>query len=380
MPEVPVTYDETPAGGGDPDYDALLAYVLEQRGFDLRGYERTGVRQRIDERVAAVGAGTYRRYLDVLAGDPGEFARLFNAVLVAVSSLRRDPDAWDYLEHEVLPRLVAEKPATDPIRVWSAGCASGEEAYSLAVLLAEAVGEERFRRQVTVYATDADPEAIARARPARYRHDDLVAAFGQERTARFFEPLGEESMFRQDLRRNLVFGRHDLVEDPPITHIDLMACRNTLVYLPAAVQEKVLAALHDALVPGGFLFLGAYEAMAQHTTLFEVVDEQRHIFRRSLSPALVDDEPYLRAAFDADPLPKVVVDGDGVVVVANHRARQLLGPAAARGARLGDGVAPGADGPAAVAGAGGLTLVATVFPLGADRSGAVVTLEAPPDH
>jgi len=142
----------------------------------------------------------------------------------------------------VLPSLVAAKAPGDPVRIWSAGCASGEESYSLAVLLADAFGEDRFRQSVKIYATDADNEALAEARHGRYPFTSLDAAFGEDRALRYFERDGDYGVFRGDLRRALIFGRHDLVQDPPISRIDLLTCRNTLMYFTAEVQGKILRA------------------------------------------------------------------------------------------------------------------------------------------
>jgi two-component system, chemotaxis family, CheB/CheR fusion protein len=155
------------------------------------------------------------------------------------------------LADTVIPRLAEAKPPGEPVRVWSAGCASGEEAYSLAVLLAEAFGEERFRESVKIYATDADNEALAEARRGRYRYQNLVEAFGEERAQRFFDTDGDYGIFRGDLRRALIFGRHDLVQDPPISRIDLLTCRNTLMYFTAEVQAKAWPASSSPLPQAG---------------------------------------------------------------------------------------------------------------------------------
>jgi two-component system CheB/CheR fusion protein len=205
----------------DGDLEALLDYVHERRNFDFRGYKRASLTRRVVKRMQAVGVDDYRRYIEVLEANPGEFAELFNTILINVTGLLRDRDAWAVLADTVISRLAGAKAPGEPVRVWSAGCASGEEAYSLAVLLAEAFGEERFRESVKIYATDADDEALAEARRGRYRYQNLVEAFGEERAQRFFDADGDYGVFRGDLRRALIFGRHDLVQDPPISRIDL---------------------------------------------------------------------------------------------------------------------------------------------------------------
>ena len=146
--------------------------------------------------MQAIGVDTYERYIEILEANPGEFAGLFNTILINVTALLRDREAWDALADTVIPRIVEAKDPSDPVRVWSAGCASGEEAYSLAVLLAEAFGEDLFRQSVKIYATDADEDALAEARRGRYRVQDLVDAFGEDRTRRFFDADGEYGIFR----------------------------------------------------------------------------------------------------------------------------------------------------------------------------------------
>ena len=260
----------TPAEDGE--LEALLDYVHERRNFDFRGYKRASLTRRIVKRMQAIGVDGYRHYIEVLEANPGEFAELFNTILINVTGLLRDRDAWAVLAGTVIPRLAEAGTPGEPVRVWSAGCASGEEAYSLAVLLAEAFGEERFRESVKIYATDADNQALAEARRGRYRYQNLLEAFGEERTPRFFDIDGDYGIFRGDLRRALIFARHDLVQDPPISRIDLLTCRNTLMYFTAEVQAKVLASFQFALNPGGYLFLGKSEALVTRTQMFEVVN------------------------------------------------------------------------------------------------------------
>ena len=324
------------------DLEALLEYLRDARGFDFTGYERASLTRRIERRMQQVDAEGYGSYMTMLEANPGEFAALFDTILVNVTGFLRDGDAWDYLAAEVLPVMVSERDHGEPIRVWSAGTASGEEAYSLAVLLAELLGEERFRSTVKIYATDADETALGEARYARYPTATVLKAFGEERAARFFEIAGANSVFRQDLRRSLIFGRHDLVQHPPITRIDLLICRNTLMYFTAEMQERVLANFDFALVEGGFLFLGKSEAMVTRSSLFEVVDQRHRVFRRSgvahaalggvaetraphTAPPVPGEGLLVHLAFEEAPVAQLVVDAAGVVTAVNRRARRLFG-------------------------------------------------------
>src|SRR3954447_10929360 len=144
----------------DPDFEALLLYLKESRGFDFTGYKRTSLMRRVDRRMAEVGVGGYPEYLDHLQVHPDEFTALFNTILINVTGFFRDPDTWEQLGTEVLPALLAARPVQAPIRIWSAGCASGEEAYTLAIVLAESLGIDAFRERVKIYATDVDEEQL----------------------------------------------------------------------------------------------------------------------------------------------------------------------------------------------------------------------------
>ena len=326
----------------DEELEALLEYVNSRRNFDFRGYKRASLSRRIFKRMQQVGVDGYQSYVEVLEANPGEFSELFNTILINVTGLMRDPEAWDALSDSVIPAILQAKGPDDPIRVWSVGCASGEEAYSLAVALAEATGEDRFRQAVKIYATDADSEALVTARQGRYKEKDLLEAFGEDRARRFFDLDSVSGVFRSGLRRSLIFGRHDLVQDPPISRIDLVACRNTLMYFTSPVQLGVLATLQFALNPGGYLFLGKSEALVSGSQLFEAVDLRHRIFRKngrlpesslysSLSPTrsrtllATEGGRLAEVVLELGAIPQLVVDSESTIVLANREARRLLG-------------------------------------------------------
>src|SRR5687768_2454175 len=159
----------------DPDFEALLLHLKESRGFDFTGYKRSSLMRRVDRRMAQAGISGYPDYLEHLELHPDEFIALFNTILINVTGFFRDIDTWDYLRAEILPPLLAARPPDAPVRVWSAGCASGEEAYTLAIVLAEALGIEAFRDRVKIYATDVDEEQLTEARQAAYPAQALEA-------------------------------------------------------------------------------------------------------------------------------------------------------------------------------------------------------------
>jgi two-component system, chemotaxis family, CheB/CheR fusion protein len=324
------------------ELEALLDYLKRSRGFDFTGYKRMSLVRRIRRRMQAVGIESYPDYTDYLEVHPDEFVQLFNTILINVTGFFRDASTWEFLAQEVIPKI-AERPTREPIRIWSAGCASGEEACSLAILLAEALGIEQFRDRVKIYATDLDEEALTKARHASYAPRDM-SGLSAEQIERYFEPSGGRHLFHRELRRSVIFGRHDLIQDAPISRVDLLSCRNTLMYLNAETQARILARLHFALNETGYLFLGKAEMLMNPGGNFLPVDLKRRIFRK-VPKANLRDRLVLMAqagseeavnhlvshvrmrdsAFDQAPVAQIVVDVSGSAVMANDRARQIFG-------------------------------------------------------
>jgi chemotaxis methyl-accepting protein methylase len=267
------------------DFVKLLEYLKRARGFDFSGYKLSGLVRRVQKRMQQVGVASYGEYVDFLEVHPDEFLPLFNTVLINVTGFFRDPEAWRALAERILPRILESKGAGEPIRCWSAGCASGEEAYTLAILLAEALGDDELRQRVKIYATDADEEALAQARQGSYsaaQVEDVPEAL----RARYFEPAGERYVFRPDLRRSLIFGRHDLVQDAAISRLDLLVCRNTLMYFNVEAQGRILSRFHFALGRGGYLFLGKAETLLSHNNSFRLPHRARLLAGEPARPAV----------------------------------------------------------------------------------------------
>ena len=268
--------------GEDARFENLLVFLQQQRGFDFTGYKRPSLMRRVTRRLQSLGLAGFDAYIEYLEAHPDEFARLFNTILINVTSFFRDPHAWDWIAQKVVPEILRSKGPHDPVRVWSAGCASGEEAYSIAMLLAEAAGAEAFRERVKVYATDADEQALAQARLATYSARQ-VEDVPEPLRERYFEPSHARYVFRGDLRRSVIFGRHDLVSEAPISRLDLIICRNTLMYFNAETQARVLNRFHFALngaagAPPGYLFLGRAEMMLAQGHLFAAQDFKCRVF------------------------------------------------------------------------------------------------------
>src|SRR5215208_939515 len=257
----------------------LLTHLKEARGFDFSGYKRASLERRIAKRMHEVGVSDYSAYLDHLQANPSAFTDLFNTILINVTGFFRDAPAWDYLADTVIPPLLDEIPDNQPLRVWSAACATGEEAYTAAMVLAEKLGEDAFSRRVKIYATDVDEVALSTARAGTYSNDQLKAVPG-ELVDRYFEETPAGRTFRGDLRRAVIFGRNDLVQDAPISRIDLLISRNALMYFTAETQARILAHFNFALNDRGYLFLGKSEMLITHTDLFTPVDIRARVFRK----------------------------------------------------------------------------------------------------
>ncbi|AFZ29693.1 MCP methyltransferase, CheR-type with PAS/PAC sensor [Gloeocapsa sp. PCC 7428] len=327
----------------NPDFEALLNYIKRSRGIDFTSYKRPSLMRRVGKRMQAIEVDNYSNYIDYLEVHPQEFVHLFNTILINVTSFFRDPTVWEYVQTEIIPRIIARKESSEPIRVWSAGCASGQEAYTLAIVLAEALGVEQFRARVKIYATDVDEEALNSARHAVYNVRE-VAGLSPELLERYFDRYENLYTFRKDLRRSVIFGRHDLVQDAPISRIDLLVCRNTLMYFNAEAQARIISRFHFALNDSGFLVLGKAEMLLSHSNSFTPVDLKRRIFSKLATANNRDrfllmvpnndidtnnyltPHGYLRdAAFDATPLAQIIFDVNGLLTLANERSRSLLG-------------------------------------------------------
>jgi two-component system, chemotaxis family, CheB/CheR fusion protein len=279
--------EESAQPEGDPEWAGLLGYLLNARGFDFHGYKPASLARRIRKRMDAVGLDSFAAYQDSLEVHPDEFATLFNVILINVTGFFRDPAAWQAVRTTALPQILGGKGPDEPIRVWSAGCATGEEAYTIAMILAEELGPDQFRERVKIYATDVDEDALNTARQAAYQ-ERQVEGVPPELLSKYFEQLDGLYFFRKELRRHVIFGRHDLINDAPLSRIDLLTCRNTLMYLNAETQARVLARLHFALNDSGFLLLGRAETLMAHGHSFVPVDLKRRLSRKSSRGALRD--------------------------------------------------------------------------------------------
>ena len=211
--------------------------------------------------------------------------RSFRDLLIGVTNFFRDPEAFKAIEEQVIPKLFAGKPAGAVVRVWAPGCSTGEEAYSIAILLAERQEAMKQSFTVQVFATDIDSQAIATARAGVYPAS-IAADISPERLARFFtaEPDGSAYRIHKGIRDMLVFSEQDVIKDPPFSKLDLISCRNLLIYMGGDLQKKLIPLFHYALNPGGFLFLGTSETVGEFGDLFAALDRKSKLYRRKEDP------------------------------------------------------------------------------------------------
>jgi len=258
---------------------AVYTILRERLGHDFSGYKETTFLRRLQRRMKVLQAADLAAYVERLRQEPDEASLLFRDLLIGVTDFFRDPDAFAALEQQVIPRLFEGKGPGDKVRVWVPGCATGEEVYSLAILLSERASTLSSPPEIKIYASDINQPALEIARAGRYP-STLLQAVSPERLSRFFvEDVGTYAII-QSVRDMCVFSLHSLVRDPPFSRLDLISCRNLLIYLTADKQRAVIPLFHYALRADGFLFLGGAESLTRHDDLFSALDKKQRIFQR----------------------------------------------------------------------------------------------------
>jgi chemotaxis methyl-accepting protein methylase len=261
------------------EFEAFLIYLKQSRGFDFSVYQRSHLQQRLGKRLKVLHIKRVGDYWDYLKEEPDEFTQLLNELLIQATAFFRDIDAWTYLSETIIPRLVASIDDQPHFRLWSAGCASGEEAYTLAMVMAEALGLAAFRRQVRIFATDVDDQALLRARRSEYSATALQSLPMGFRD-KYFEPVKSHFVIRPELRHSVIFGRHNLVLDAPMSHLNLLVCRNTLMYFSPETQIDILSRFCFALKDTAILFLGKAETPFPQASLFAPLHLKHRLFAK----------------------------------------------------------------------------------------------------
>jgi two-component system CheB/CheR fusion protein len=311
-------------------FEDIFALLRSRTGNDFSRYKISTVKRRIERRMDVRHSPTVWAYAELLREHPEELDLLFHDLLIGVTSFFRDPEAFDALAAR-LPRI--ERRARERVvRVWVPGCSTGEEAYSIAMLLREHMDRIQRSFEVQIFATDLDTHAIEGARRGVYP-SSIAGDIAPERLTRFFAREDDTFRIKKEIRDMLIFAPHNIVADPPFTKLDLLACRNLLIYLDASLQQRLLPMFHHALRPGGLLMLGSSESVGSFDTLFEAIDKQWKIFRRSDTAGAGHVAGFPAAAPPRDPpagppaaSPVVRPAGRTALTVEQLLLRELVAP------------------------------------------------------
>ncbi|MEP0912675.1 protein-glutamate O-methyltransferase CheR [Leptolyngbya sp. GB1-A1] len=294
-------YDTKPLGGNrvqtldeaSLEFETLLDYLKYSRECDLTHYKRSTLMRRFRHRMQRINIDTYENYLQYLQCDSEEHLALLSDVLINFTGFFRDYNAWIYLATEVIPKIIDCKPSDEPIRVWSAGCATGAEIYSLLILLAEVLGVEFCQQRLQCYATDADRDTLHQAQNATY-NDLEILDIPPDLLKKYFRQTTKGLTFSPKLRRIVTVKQHDLMKDAPLPAIDLLICRNVLIYFTPEAQNSILTRFHSVLNNTGFLFLGHTELVVHQRQLFTPVSLKQRIYAKGLEPEL-NRYPFITA-------------------------------------------------------------------------------------
>jgi|GEM_PF-595819 len=264
----------------DEDLASIFSLVKAATGHDFSSYKSNTVIRRIERRMAVNDVAGIGKYIALLRTAPQEAHALCQDILIGVTSFFRDPEAFAILHREVFPQLLANRSPEEPLRVWHACCATGEEVYSMAMLIREYLDERKLNAKVLIFATDIDEVAIAQARAGLYG-DDIEEDVGEERLKTFFSRVDGRWQVAKGLREMVVFAHQSLIKDPPFSRLDLLVCRNFLIYLNPDMQKRLISLFHQVLKPGGCLFLGSSETVGRTSELFATIDKKWKIFKRT---------------------------------------------------------------------------------------------------
>ena len=333
-------------GTGDPAgaLDAILDLLRARSKHDLTLYKPSTLRRRIERRMAIHGVNQMEAYAAFLLANPLEIDLLFKELLIGVTNFFRDPEAWEELGSVVLPELFARTGPERRFRAWVAGCSTGEEAFSLAMAFTEARSRmaDRDATSLQIFATDLNADAIALARRGRYPAS-ISADVSAERLARFFHRQGDGLLIDPSIRDMVLFAQHDLIMDPPFTRLDLLLCRNVLIYFNATLQKRLLPLFHYSLLPGGVLMLGGSETVGTAQNLFPPLSSKSRLYRRSPHGALFGavDFPIYRRNSARAPAPELPMSHQppppvNVQTLADQLLLQKFAPAAVLVNEVGD--------------------------------------------
>ena len=298
--------------------ETIFGALRARTGHDFLQYKEKTLLRRLQRRMQLLQIESTEGYIQRVRDQPEELDHLFRELLIGVTQFFRDSAAFDALNESVLKGLVANKGADETVRVWVPGCATGHEAYTIAILLREAIGTRRPKPKIQIFGTDIDDRAIAAARLGRYQLP--IAGMSPERLERWFKLHGNDAFIVPEIREMCVFSPHSIIKDPPFSKLDLISCRNLLIYIDPMMQDRVMRSFHYALKPGGKLFLGSSESVTRTAKLFSATDKKYRIFvRRETDGAVLPDLLMRTAAGDAKRLPAAPATGVGDRIDKNAR-------------------------------------------------------------
>lgn len=355
--DIPEEPEERPDDVNEKALVEIFVLLRTRTGHDFTNYKRATVLRRIERRMNVNGRQSLKEYVAFLRENPPEAQALLKDLLISVTNFFRDAEPFSELEHELVPKILEDNGSKDAVRAWVAGCATGEEAYSIAMVFAEQMLERFEIPQVQIFATDIDEAAIAHARAGLYTEAD-VADVSPERLRQFFQKEGENYRVRREIREMVLFAVHNVTKDPPFSRLDLATCRNLLIYLNRTAQTRVMETMHFALKPAGYLFLGSSESAETDDNLFVAFNKESRIYQSrpvvtrlavpvpDLSPALLNQQfrgparrhqtEEIRALerlsytalhqhlLEAYAPPSIVVNGDHEIVHLSERAGRFL--------------------------------------------------------
>lgn len=311
------------------EFEALLDYLKHNRGCDLTGYKRSTLMRRFEHRMQKISVDSYQNYLQYLQCGAEEHLALLQDVLINFTGFFRDPDAWVYLTSDIIPKIIANKRPKKPIRVWSAGCSTGQEICSFLILVSESLGIEFCLQHLQCYATDADEDALQKAQNAVYSDLDVISIHS-ELLERYFQKTEHGYVFHSDLHRLIDFKQHNLMQDAPILAIDLLICRNVLMYFTEEAQASILTHFHSAISNTGFLFLGQAEMLVHHRQFFTPVNLKQRFYSKELNlgfenSRLTDHRNnFWKTVFELSFVAQIILDHNGYLIDANQQAMLLF--------------------------------------------------------
>lgn len=347
---VPETKRSTTADGSEEIMNAIMELLRTRTGHDFSHYKKATVLRRIERRMQVNCVSTLHAYFEYFEKHQEETPQLLKDLLISVTNFFRDRDCFEALEREIIPKIFSEAEPGTQIRAWSAGCATGEEAYSIAMLMAEHRAQQSQPVDIQVFATDIDDRAIAVGRKGLYP-ESIVTDIAPGRLRNFFVKKDSHFQVKKEIREKVLFAAHNILRDPPFSRVHLITCRNLLIYLNRDVQQHIFEMFHFALLPGGYLFLGNSESAELSSKYFVAVDKKNRIYRALVSPhtryatalpkrnsspsaiqpkLLLDAKPTIgyaelhRRIIEQYSPPSVLVDKEGNIVFSSERAGQYL--------------------------------------------------------